>query len=66
MSEVNDHDLRRVLGLLSQDDTLRGFSALVLGLPGDPSPKALQRLAATAGPDRADDQSLLSHHFILR
>ncbi|MEO3791184.1 DUF2087 domain-containing protein [Nonomuraea sp. B10E15] len=55
MGEVNDHDLRRVLGLLSQDDTLRAFSALVLGLPGDPSPKALHRLAAGGLAARGDD-----------
>ncbi|WP_246083813.1 hypothetical protein [Nonomuraea diastatica] len=52
---MNDHDLRRVLGLLSQDDTLRAFAALVLGLPGDLPPKALHKLATGGLAARDDD-----------
>ena len=35
-----------MLGLLAQDDTLRAFASLVLGVAGDLSPKVLARLAA--------------------
>ncbi|MFC7721425.1 hypothetical protein [Nonomuraea recticatena] len=30
---MNDEEIRRVLGLLHQDDTLRAFASLVLGQP---------------------------------
>ncbi|MFI6495820.1 DUF2087 domain-containing protein [Nonomuraea typhae] len=43
---MSDEDVKRVLGLLAQDDTLRAFSALVLGGTGDAAPKALERLRA--------------------
>ncbi len=45
MVGVNDEDLRRVLGLLSQDDTLRTFASLVLGESDGLSPKVLHKLA---------------------
>ncbi|WP_433430086.1 DUF2087 domain-containing protein [Nonomuraea sp. CA-141351] len=43
---VNDDEIRRVLGLLYQEDTLRTFAALVLGDDDGQSPKALRKLAA--------------------
>ncbi|MFI6292823.1 DUF2087 domain-containing protein [Nonomuraea sp. NPDC050790] len=44
---MSDDDVKRVLGLLAQDDTLRAFSALVLsGGEAEPSPKVLERLRA--------------------
>lgn len=44
---MTDEAVKRVLGLLCQDDTLRAFSALVLGTGnGDLAPKTLERLAA--------------------
>ncbi|MFC4117581.1 DUF2087 domain-containing protein [Nonomuraea zeae] len=46
MVGVNDEEIRRVLGLLYQDDTLKTFASLVLGGTGDLSPKALQKLAS--------------------
>ncbi|TMR08850.1 DUF2087 domain-containing protein [Nonomuraea turkmeniaca] len=46
MVGVSDEEIRRVLGLLSQDDTLRAFASLVLGDAGGLSPKALGKLAA--------------------
>ncbi|MGN9842719.1 DUF2087 domain-containing protein [Nonomuraea sp. H19] len=46
MSGVNDQEIRRVLGLLYQDDTLRAFASLVLGTADGLSPKVLQRLAS--------------------
>ncbi|TDE35125.1 DUF2087 domain-containing protein [Nonomuraea mesophila] len=55
MGRVNDQDLRRVLGLLAQDDTLRAFAALVLGLPGDRSPKTLHKLATGGLATRDED-----------
>ncbi|MFC7583904.1 DUF2087 domain-containing protein [Nonomuraea antimicrobica] len=42
---MNDEEIRRVLGLLYQDDTLTTFASLVLGHSGDLSPKALRKLA---------------------
>ncbi|MFC7099375.1 hypothetical protein ACFQQB_02095 [Nonomuraea rubra] len=41
---MNDEEIRRVLGLLYQDDTLRTFASLVLGATGELSPKALRKL----------------------
>ncbi|MGW0805895.1 DUF2087 domain-containing protein [Nonomuraea sp. NPDC002799] len=47
MVRVNDEAIRRVLGLLSQDDTLRAFARLVLAEAADElSPKTLDRLAS--------------------
>ncbi|MEV5328028.1 DUF2087 domain-containing protein [Nonomuraea sp. NPDC052634] len=46
MREVNDEEIRRVLGLLYQNDTLTAFASLVLGLPECRSPEALRKLAA--------------------
>ncbi|MFG1709005.1 DUF2087 domain-containing protein [Nonomuraea sp. M3C6] len=46
MVGVNNEEMRRVLGLLSQDDTLRTFASLVLGDAGGHSPRALHKLAA--------------------
>ncbi|WP_181019486.1 DUF2087 domain-containing protein [Nonomuraea typhae] len=43
---MSDENVKRVLGLLAQDDTLRAFSALVLGGAGDAAPKALEKLRA--------------------
>ncbi|MEV4563370.1 DUF2087 domain-containing protein [Nonomuraea sp. NPDC049419] len=43
---MNDEEIRRVLGLLYQDDTLRTFASLVLGHPDGHSPEALRKLAA--------------------
>ncbi|MFI7614447.1 DUF2087 domain-containing protein [Nonomuraea terrae] len=43
---MNDEGIRRVLGLLYQDETLRTFAALVLGEAGDLPPKALRKLEA--------------------
>ncbi|MEV4175840.1 MULTISPECIES: DUF2087 domain-containing protein [unclassified Nonomuraea] len=42
---MNDEEIRRVLGLLYQDDTLRTFASLVLGVTDDLSPKSLRKLA---------------------
>ncbi|WP_407940844.1 DUF2087 domain-containing protein [Nonomuraea antri] len=42
---MSDEEIRRVLGLLAQDDTLRAFAGLVLGAGEEPSPQALARLA---------------------
>ncbi|SDM21511.1 DUF2087 domain-containing protein [Nonomuraea jiangxiensis] len=46
MVGVSDDEIRRVLGLLSQEDTLRTLARLVLGETGDFSPKVLRRLAS--------------------
>ncbi|MCK2216856.1 DUF2087 domain-containing protein [Actinomadura sp. ATCC 31491] len=46
MGGVSDEEIRRVLGLLCQDDTLRAFARLVLGEHDGLSPKALARLEA--------------------
>ncbi|MBT2229912.1 DUF2087 domain-containing protein [Nonomuraea sp. NEAU-A123] len=43
---MSDRENRRVLGLLAQDDTLRAFASLVLGVTDGLSPKVLARLAA--------------------
>ncbi|WP_205314911.1 DUF2087 domain-containing protein [Nonomuraea lactucae] len=43
---MSDEEIRRVLGLLSQDDTLRAFASLLLGTGGEQPPKALDRLAS--------------------
>ncbi|MEQ4719203.1 DUF2087 domain-containing protein [Nonomuraea sp. B19D2] len=43
---MNDEDIRRVLGLLYQEDTLRTFASLVLGDTDGLPPKALEKLAA--------------------
>ncbi|WP_188187929.1 DUF2087 domain-containing protein [Nonomuraea sp. SYSU D8015] len=43
---MSDEEIRRVLGLLYQDDTLRAFASLVLGDAGGLSPKTLHKLAA--------------------
>ncbi|MEU1387720.1 MULTISPECIES: DUF2087 domain-containing protein [unclassified Nonomuraea] len=55
MVGVSDEDLRRVLGLLCQDDTLRALASLVLGDTGDLPPKALDRLASGGLAERDDD-----------
>ncbi|WP_237110867.1 DUF2087 domain-containing protein [Nonomuraea sp. MG754425] len=41
---MNDEEIRRVLGLLYQEETLQTFASLVLGAPGELSPKALRKL----------------------
>ncbi|AQZ60770.1 Transcriptional regulator [[Actinomadura] parvosata subsp. kistnae] len=41
---MNDEEIRRVLGLLYHDDTLKTFASLVLGATDDLSPKALRKL----------------------
>ncbi len=46
MVRVNDEDIRRVLGLLYQDDTLKTFASLVLGTTDGLSPKSLHKLAS--------------------
>ncbi|MDP4507942.1 DUF2087 domain-containing protein [Nonomuraea sp. G32] len=46
MVRVSDEEIRRVLGLLYQDDTLRAFASLVLGDAEGLSPKTLGKLAA--------------------
>ncbi|WP_449290137.1 DUF2087 domain-containing protein [Nonomuraea purpurea] len=43
---MSDDEIRRVFGLLSQDDTLKSFAALVLGVTDGHSPKTLHRLAS--------------------
>ncbi|MEW9555940.1 DUF2087 domain-containing protein [Nonomuraea sp. NPDC050783] len=43
---MSDEEIRRVLGLLYQDDTVRTFARLVLGETGGLSPEALRKLAA--------------------
>ncbi|MFG3436753.1 DUF2087 domain-containing protein [Nonomuraea sp. NPDC047897] len=54
---MSDEEIRRVLGLLSQDDTVRTFAALLLGVDGERPAKTLDRLAggglAERGPDGA-------------
>ncbi|PZG10102.1 DUF2087 domain-containing protein [Nonomuraea aridisoli] len=52
---MNTEEIRRVLGLLYQDETLRTFAALVLGTAGDLPPKALHKLAAGGLAARDDD-----------
>jgi hypothetical protein len=42
---VSDAEIRRVLGLLYQEDTLRTFASLVLGRSAGHSPEALRKLA---------------------
>jgi hypothetical protein len=42
---VSDEEIRRVLGLLCQDDTLRAFASLVLGGGEDLPARSLDRLA---------------------
>ncbi|QYC43194.1 hypothetical protein Nocox_28010 [Nonomuraea coxensis DSM 45129] len=42
---MSDEEIRRVLGLLSQDDTLRAFASLVLGESDGLPPKTLRKLA---------------------
>ncbi|MFI7703613.1 DUF2087 domain-containing protein [Nonomuraea sp. NPDC049480] len=42
---MSDEEIRRVLGLLYQEDTLRAFASLVLGDAGGLSPKVLHKLA---------------------
>jgi hypothetical protein len=46
MGEMSDEEIRRVLGLLAQDDTLRAFASLALGQGCEASPKVLARLEA--------------------
>ncbi|MEV0231691.1 DUF2087 domain-containing protein [Nonomuraea sp. NPDC050786] len=46
MVGVNDEEIRRVLGLLYQEETLRAFASLVLGDTDGVPPKALRKLAA--------------------
>lgn len=46
MVRMTDVEIRRVLGLLSQEDTLRAFARLVLDGDGDSPPKVLDRLAS--------------------
>ncbi|MFB9203353.1 DUF2087 domain-containing protein [Nonomuraea spiralis] len=55
MVRVSEEDLRRVLGLLYQEDTLRVFASLVLGDTGGLSPKALDRLASGGLAEPGDD-----------
>ncbi|MFI9555561.1 DUF2087 domain-containing protein [Nonomuraea endophytica] len=44
---MSDEDVKRVLGLLAQNDTLRAFAALVMDAgAADLSPKVLERLRA--------------------
>ncbi|WP_171075073.1 DUF2087 domain-containing protein [Nonomuraea basaltis] len=42
---MSDEEIRRVLGLLYHDETLRAFASLVLGAADGLSPKVLQKLA---------------------
>ncbi|HEX4813549.1 MAG TPA: DUF2087 domain-containing protein [Nonomuraea sp.] len=42
---MSDEEIRRVLGLLYQQDTLRTFASLVLGGSAGHSPEALRKLA---------------------
>lgn len=54
-TQVKDEEIRRVLGLLHQDDTLRAFAALVLGQePGEASDQALDRLERGGLAERGD------------
>jgi hypothetical protein len=41
---VQDEEIRRTIGLLAQEDTLRAFAALVLGAENDSSAEVLERL----------------------
>ncbi|WP_052424363.1 DUF2087 domain-containing protein [Nonomuraea candida] len=41
---MNDDEIRRVLGLLYQDDTLKTFASLVLGATGGLAEKSLRKL----------------------
>ncbi|MEU4329139.1 DUF2087 domain-containing protein [Nonomuraea dietziae] len=41
---MNDEEIRRVLGLLHQDDTLRAFASLVLGQSPEQGEECLERL----------------------
>ncbi|MCA2228374.1 DUF2087 domain-containing protein [Nonomuraea aurantiaca] len=52
---MSDEENRRVLGLLAQDDTLRAFASLVLGVTDGLSPKVLARLAAGGLAVRGED-----------
>jgi hypothetical protein len=45
MVRMSEEEIRRVLGLLSQDDTLRAFASLVLGTGAEHAPRTLDRLA---------------------
>lgn len=55
MGGVNDEEIRRVLGLLYQDDTLKTFASLVLGATGGLSPKSLHKLAGGGLAARDED-----------
>ncbi|NUW45414.1 DUF2087 domain-containing protein [Nonomuraea rhodomycinica] len=52
---MTDEDIRRTLGLLAQEDTLRAFASLVLGVEGEQPPKALERLAGGGLAARGED-----------
>ncbi|MER6949354.1 DUF2087 domain-containing protein [Nonomuraea sp. NPDC000554] len=54
---MSEQEIRRVLGLLYQDDTLRAFASLVLGVTEGLPPKALDRLA-TGGLAAQDDDGV--------
>jgi hypothetical protein len=52
---MSDEEIRRVLGLLSQDDTARAFAGLLLGVDGEPPAKVLDRLAGGGLAERGAD-----------
>ncbi|WP_193318565.1 DUF2087 domain-containing protein [Nonomuraea phyllanthi] len=52
---MNDEEIRRVLGLLSQDDTLRAFASLVLGEAADGVPPRTFAKLAGAGLAACDE-----------
>ncbi|GAA2315067.1 DUF2087 domain-containing protein [Nonomuraea roseoviolacea subsp. roseoviolacea] len=52
---MTDEDIRRTLGLLAQEDTLRAFASLVLGVEGELPPRALERLAGGGLAARGED-----------
>lgn len=52
---VKDEEIRRVLGLLHQEETLRAFAALVLGTAEPLDDKALERLQRGGLAERGDD-----------
>ncbi|MFI6322950.1 DUF2087 domain-containing protein [Nonomuraea sp. NPDC050556] len=52
---MKDEEIRRVFGLLHQEETLRAFAALVLGTAGEPSEKVLERLERGGLAERGAD-----------
>lgn len=52
---MNDEEIRRVLGLLYQDETARAYARLVLGMTDGLSPKTLHKLAAGGLAAREED-----------